>query len=239
MKRISMWSGPRNISTAFMYSFHHRGDCFVIDEPYYAYYLEKTGLNHPCRAEILADQENDADLVTIDLIRKDFGSKYLFMKNMPHHMVDLDLSFVAAFENFFLIREPREMILSYIQKIPAPNMSDLGLDMQFQLFESLCEAGITPAVVDSFELLSNPRGVLEDLCIRLGIPFIEKMIQWPAGAIEQDGVWADYWYANVHASQGFAPAIKRDVSDFPESLESLAQECEYYYQEMKKHTWTP
>ncbi len=211
----------------------------MIDEPYYGYYLEKTGLNHPCRAEILAHQDKEADSITADLLNTDFGSKYLFMKNMPHHMVDLDLSFVSAFDNFFLIREPREMILSYIKKIPAPQMSDLGLDMQYKLFESLSATGKTPAVVDSFELLSNPKGVLEDLCNRLGIPFSEEMINWPAGSIEQDGIWAGYWYANVHASTGFARAVKRKVSDFPESLESLAKECEYYYHEMKKHTWSP
>ena len=41
--RIAMWSGPRNISTAMMYSFAAREDCDVVDEPFYAAYLTMTG----------------------------------------------------------------------------------------------------------------------------------------------------------------------------------------------------
>ena len=45
--RIAMWSGPRNISTAMMRSFENRGDCAVVDEPFYAHYLAATGFDHP------------------------------------------------------------------------------------------------------------------------------------------------------------------------------------------------
>ena len=44
MIRIAMWSGPRNISTAMMRSWGSRSDTFVIDEPYYAYYLSQNDL---------------------------------------------------------------------------------------------------------------------------------------------------------------------------------------------------
>ena len=42
IKRICLWSGPRNISTALMYSFAQRDDTAVYDEPLYAHYLSKT-----------------------------------------------------------------------------------------------------------------------------------------------------------------------------------------------------
>ena len=51
--RIAMWSGPRNISTAMMRSFGARADAIVVDEPFYAAYLDRTGLEHPMRAEII------------------------------------------------------------------------------------------------------------------------------------------------------------------------------------------
>jgi len=236
MKRISMWSGPRNISTAMMYFFHHRGDCCVIDEPFYGHYLKVTGLDHPGREEVMKVHEQDAEIVTKELLTKDYTAPIIFMKNMPHHMVGLDLDFARVFLNFFLIREPREMIMSYIKKIPEPQMSDLGLDLQYELFRSLCEKGVTPPVVDSFQLLSEPIAVLADLCQRLEISFEERMLKWPAGAIAQDGAWAKYWYSTVHASEGFGLAAKKEISDFPARLEGLAQECDYYYQELKKHT---
>ena len=47
--RIAMWSGPRNISSAMMRSFENRPDTTVTDEPFYAYYLVKTGVEHPLR----------------------------------------------------------------------------------------------------------------------------------------------------------------------------------------------
>ena len=34
--RIALWSGPRNVSTALMYSFRQRPDTTVIDEPLYS-----------------------------------------------------------------------------------------------------------------------------------------------------------------------------------------------------------
>ena len=51
--RIACWSGPRNISTALMRSWSSRKDTFVSDEPFYAYYLKKTELNHPMAEEII------------------------------------------------------------------------------------------------------------------------------------------------------------------------------------------
>ncbi len=40
---LAMWSGPRNISTALMRSWENRPDTEVVDEPLYAYYLQRTG----------------------------------------------------------------------------------------------------------------------------------------------------------------------------------------------------
>ena len=51
-----MWSGPRNISTTMMRSFENRADTQVVDEPFYASYLARSGADHPFREEILAAQ---------------------------------------------------------------------------------------------------------------------------------------------------------------------------------------
>ena len=54
--RVAMWSGPRNISTAMMRAWENRPDTVVVDEPLYAAYLFRTGLDHPGRDEVLAAQ---------------------------------------------------------------------------------------------------------------------------------------------------------------------------------------
>ena len=68
--RIAMWSGPRNLSTAMMYSFGSRSDFAVWDEPFYAAYLAATGIDHPMRAEILAAGEVDPVRVARLVIRR-------------------------------------------------------------------------------------------------------------------------------------------------------------------------
>ncbi|NNC82904.1 MAG: sulfotransferase family protein [Flavobacteriales bacterium] len=233
MKRICMWSGPRNLSTAMMYSFFHRGDCHVIDEPFYAHYLVKTGLNHPGREEVIAQHETDVSQVIDSLVSQNYEQEMLFIKNMPHHMVDLDLGFMEQLTHFFLIREPRAMIASYAQKIPDVHMRDLGLDLQYEMFSSLRNGTKIPPVVDSRMLLENPRSVLQRLCKALEIPFVESMLSWPAGPIPGDGAWAQYWYGSVHRSTGWdAPRALKEIR-LPEHLESLVTECEKYYEEMK------
>ena len=64
MKRIAMWSGPRNISTAMMRAWENRGDTAVWDEPLYAYYLAKTDLDHPMKEQVIAAGEPDWRKVT-------------------------------------------------------------------------------------------------------------------------------------------------------------------------------
>jgi hypothetical protein len=46
---ICLWSGPRNVSTALMYSFAQNEAVAVIDEPLYGHYLRVTGADHPGR----------------------------------------------------------------------------------------------------------------------------------------------------------------------------------------------
>ena len=57
--RVAMWSGPRNISTAMMRAWENRPDTVVVDEPFYAAYLARTGLDHPGRDDVIASQPTD------------------------------------------------------------------------------------------------------------------------------------------------------------------------------------
>ncbi len=59
--RINMISGPRNISTAMMYSFRSRPDTSVFDEPLYANYLRVSGIEHPGREETMATLPLDGE----------------------------------------------------------------------------------------------------------------------------------------------------------------------------------
>ena len=80
MKIINLISGPRNLSTALMYSFSRRPDTKVVDEPFYAHYLSTTGIDHPGREETLSYMSSDIDKIISDI----FSTKncdVLFLKN--------------------------------------------------------------------------------------------------------------------------------------------------------------
>ncbi|NRB04537.1 MAG: HAD family hydrolase [Rhodobacteraceae bacterium] len=194
-----MWSGPRNLSTAMMYSFGARPDCRVVDEPFYASYLAKTGLDHPMGAEILAAQPQDADQVVRDIMG-DVPEPVFYQKHMTHHMLPgVPLDWMDNVTNVFLIRHPARVIASYARKRENPTLEDIGFLQQKALFDR-CE---TPIVVDAADIRDDPAGMLEKLCDAIGITWTADMLHWPAGGHADDGVWAAHWYGAVHRSTGF------------------------------------
>ncbi|MDX1501776.1 MAG: sulfotransferase family protein [Thermoanaerobaculia bacterium] len=226
--RINLWSGPRNVSTALMYSFAQRPDTRVVDEPLYAHYLRLTGADHPEPAKVLASQESDGEKVVRELILGPCDRPVLFLKQMAHHLVGLDHAFLADTVNVLLIRDPAEVLPSLVHLVPEPILRDTGLAVQSELLDELRALGQDPPVVDSRELLLDPAGVLEQLCQRIGIPFDEAMLSWEAGPRPEDGVWAPHWYQNVHRTTGFRP-YRPKTGVFPERLEPLLEECRPYY----------
>jgi len=235
MKAICLWSGPRNVSTALMYSFAQRADTKVVDEPLYGHFLRVTGAQHPLREKVLAAVNTDGNDVMQRLLSEpaDQTVKILFMKQMAHHLVDLDQSFMRQTHNIFLIRDPREMLPSLTIQLPDAGLDDTGLATQWQLFEHLVEDGQNPAVLDSRELLLDPGGILSKLCKHLSIDYTNDMLTWPVGARPEDGIWAPHWYHAVHESSGFSPYVAKD--DFPERLNALLEECKPWYEKLIAH----
>lgn len=237
MVRINLVSGPRNISTALMYSFAQRADTVVLDEPYYAFYLHKSGIEHPGKEEVLKSQPIDEEEVS----RKIFSissPEILFIKNMAHHLELMDPAFVEKVTNVFLIRNPSQIIASYSQVIEAPTLRDIGIEYQYILFERLKKMGRDPIVMDSGLILKDPESVLRELCKQIGIPFMNEMLHWNPGPKEYDGVWAKYWYANVHKSHGFEiqPTSNRPLGAHLNELNDRAQ---YYYERLVSFSLQP
>lgn len=232
-----MWSGPRNISTAMMRSFENRPDTCVVDEPFYGCYLAQTGIHHPGRDDIIATMDSDWRSVARALKHDapDPHAAVYYQKHMTKHMLaEMDLSFMDELTNCFLIREPRRMIASFARVVPEFDRDELGFAQQLMLFRRVRDRlGEAPPVIDSALTLQQPEGVLRQLCERVGIPFRNEMLRWPAGARDSDGVWAPHWYASVEASTGFAaPASHAAQAEVPARYEALCLEAEETYAEM-------
>ena len=212
--KIAMWSGPRNISTAMMRSFENRPDTVVEDEPFYAHYLVKTGVDHPCKIETIESQEINWDKVSQRLVDEIPDDKTVwYQKHMAQHNVGgCDLSWTKKLVNCFLIRDPKEVILSFSKKFELTSSEQLGFIQQLYLFEELKnETGQIPIVIDSKDILINPRRTLTMMCEGIGIPFMEEMLCWPSGPRKGDGAWAKHWYQNVEASTGFSPFSEKKI----------------------------
>ena len=199
--KIAMWSGPRNLSTALMYSFGNRADFTAMDEPFYAAYLAASGLEHPMKAEILKDQETDPEKVAEDCASLG-PAAHKYLKVMPHHMLDgFPLDWAQDCVNIHLIRHPARVIASYAAKRENPTLEDIGYPQQAALFDQV--GGI---VIDSHDIRQSPETALKNLCSAIDLPFDPAMLHWPEGAKSHDGIWAPHWYGAVHKSTGFAGA---------------------------------
>lgn len=232
---ICLWSGPRNVSTALMYSFAQRDDMRVVDEPLYGHYLRASGADHPGREAVIASMDCAGEAVMRRLIERQQRepTRRLFLKHMAHHLIGLDLGFLRDTSNVFLIRDPREMLPSLVKQLPRASLYDTGLKRQWEVFEECRGAGQRPVILDSRELLLDPAGILTRLCEHLDLEFKSGMLRWNAGPRAEDGVWAPYWYHVVHQSTGFAPY--RPKHGFPDRLTGLLQECKPWYDRLFEH----
>ena len=234
--RIAMWSGPRNLSTAMMYAFAARGDCAVWDEPFYAAYLQATGIDHPMTADVIAAGETDPAAVAETCIGPIPQEQSLFyQKHMTLHMVpEFDRGFMRELTNVFLIRHPARVVASYAQKRESPTLADIGFVQQAELFEEVAQfLGHAPPVIDSAAIRADPRAALGRLCAALGIPFTENMLSWQAGPKSFDGVWAAHWYGAVHRSTGFAEP-EGPLPDLSGRFAELAEAALPHYEALRR-----
>jgi len=231
-----MWSGPRNISTAMMRAWGNRADTFVVDEPFYAFYLNATGKKHPGADEVIANGETDWRKIVEQLTgpvpesRQKGPSHVFFQKQMTHHLLpEIDRQWIVDLTNCFLIRDPREVILSYIKKNPEPTLEDLGFVQQQKIFDFVRErTGAVPPVIEARDVLKNPKKSLRLLCDAIGVAFDESMLSWPPGLRKTDGIWAKYWYDEVARSTSFQPYKPREGT-VPDRLREIYEQCRECY----------
>lgn len=239
--RLAMWSGPRNISTAFMRAWGNREDTVVVDEPFYAHYLEVTGIEHPGRAEILAHHERDWRKVATSLLAPvPTGVRILYQKQMAHHLLPhMGREWLDDVTHAFLIRDPRPMVASLSEKLVDFDLLATGLPQQVEIFEHVvARTGRTPPVLDAADLLRQPEGMLRQLCDALDVPFSARMLWWPPGRRDTDGVWARHWYERVEASSGFEPPGSpgdTEPGELSPRLAAIEAQCRPLYDTLRAH----
>lgn len=208
----------------------------VLDEPFYGYYLSHIeNEKHPGHKEILANMPKNFDEVLAQIEGVSLAAENVFMKNMTHHFFNQSVDFMSTWRNIIFIRDPKAIIHSFSKVIRHPKMQDIGIKMQLEVFDNLSrDQKEKPIVLDSADLLNDPLNTLATLCNLLNISFDHNMLQWPKGPRKEDGIWAKYWYKNVHESTGFAQPSNKEIK-LSGLLGKLAAEAQEYYLELTKH----
>ncbi len=241
-QRINVWSSPRNVSTALMYSFRQRPDTTVVDEPLYAHYLTTSGREHPGRDDVLAEQSSDIDEVIDNVILAPYPTPVVFFKQMGKHLLGIDPGvtsevFFGRCDNVILTRDPFDMLTSFQVRVPDTTIDDTGFIELLAILDRILASGGEPIVVDSKLLLQNPESVLRQLCERLGLAFDQAMMSWPPGPKPEDGSWARYWYDSVHRSTGWSPWKPKQATLLPH-LQEVLDEVEPMYERLLPYSLT-
>ena len=229
-KTIALWAGPRNGSTALMYSFGQRRDTRVLDEPLFGHFLKHTGVARPSRDEVLAcmPTSKEGAVASLSPVHDD---EVLFLKHMANHIEGLSWRDVdgSNHRHVILTRHPDGVLPSYQAHMALPTMLDLGYAHQRRILDLA-----TPVVVTAESLFADPKAVLTKLCEALELPWFDDMLTWPAGGRIEDGVWAKYWYAGVHNSTGWEVRPLQH-GNTPPHLRQLRDECLEHYLALEQH----
>lgn len=219
-----------------MYAFDNRLDCHATDEPLYANFLMSTGTQHPGAKAVMEKHETDLDQVISQLTGPiPEGKPIWYQKHMCHHVMDdSDISWIDGLTNCFLIRDPREVLLSLSKITDSIDLRSTGLPQQNRIVEHVTgKLGFNPPILDSKEILENPGALLGELCDSIGINFDEKMLSWEPGPRDCDGIWAEYWYGSVWESSGFAPPSPR-WGELNPHLSGILDEAMPLYQKLRE-----
>jgi hypothetical protein len=237
--RLAMWSGPRNISTAMMRSWGNRTDTVVEDEPFYAHYLQVTGLDHPGRDEVIAHHETNWESVAARMTGAPLpsGMRIHYQKHMAHHLLPhMGREWLDGVMHAFLIRDPRPMVASLQVKLGDFDLLATGLPQQVEIFEHVRRrSGKVPPVIDAADVQRNPEAALRALCEALGVEFSSRMLRWPPGRRATDGIWASHWYERVERSTGFEPLAETAEPPLQEPFATIEESCRPLYEQLRPH----
>lgn len=254
-KHIAMWSCARSRTTAMTRAFEQLEGCVIFDTPFYgAYALSADNpVDRLFSQEVAAAWEKDYKKV-ISQMTGDLpeGASFSFQRHttrtiLPH----FGREWLKSLNNFFLIRHPKEIILSFYKAMGGHDMAeeftakDIAIDVLYCLFKDVESiTGKTPIVIHSDDLAQNPAQVLAFLCDQFGLDFSEKMLSWEPklnnsqiissqlpSANEQ---WGKTFYKTIHNSSGFLP-YKKTEEPLPDELRPILAACMPFYEKLFKH----
>lgn len=247
-KHIAMWTCPRSRSTAITRAFEQIDDCIIYDEPLGGCWLVNTYTDYKqidYAPDYLSRYSDTNYSSIIEKLTGELpeGKSFSFQKHMSYHLIPgFDKSFISQLKNFFLIRDPREIALSYWKARTASGLTwedseSIGGEEYYRLFKEIEElTQEKPLVVDSGDLVKNPRNYLKVLCSKLGVIFSEKMLDWKPNKtriLSWKNTMLEKFSENILNSTGFFH--KSQEENIPDILMPCINKCMPFYEEMYRY----
>ena len=231
---IAFWVHPRSLSTAFERMMIERGDFEVLHEPFSLlyYYIEKRAHGtymHPDPNAPTSWEE------MVNYVFSKAEKKPLFFKDMSYHVIHhADSQFLENFTNTFLIRDPRQTLLSHYKMNPDFTYEEAGYEALYKLYKIVGEIqGKPPVIIDAADLENNPEYIVKRYCELIKIPFVLDALHWKPGEVKAWSVWKE-WHIDAMKSSGFIKNMETfdfDL-DVDPKLEEYYKKVSPFYEEM-------
>ena len=225
-KILALWATPRSTATAFEWMMRTRGDMTCFHEPFgEAWYQGE----NPIWPRITPESPRTPGL-TFDSVwaklRAAAENGPVFSKDFPHYIEHRCTDdFLAHFTHSFLVRDPAKVTTSMFKHWPDFLLSEIGFVEQRELFDRLSnQSGEAPPVIDSDDLLGNPKGIVEAYCNAVEIPFIPEALNWKPGSRDEVGWYhGGSWHQNLRDSAGLKPQPRKyiDISEAPDRVKEI------------------
>ena len=201
-----------------------------------AYYSEER-IIHRYTNVIKPQPEYNYEVVLKNIISTSKQGR-VFVKDFAYYFNHIvDETFLSLFQCTFLVRDPSEMLPSYVHKMPDVTFEEIGYKELYQLFERVASfTGEIPPLIDAGDLVSHPTSTVRVYCENVGIPFMPEALSWqPETDNIQELSWTEgHWLDTLSVSRGFEKTSNSSYLDINDSdrLKSLYDLCLPYYQKL-------
>lgn len=243
-----LWATPRSTSTAFEWMMRMRGDMVCFHEPFgEAWYMgedARAPRNKP-------DSPRKPGLSFQSVLNKLLQAAEhhpVFSKDMPQFTEHLwSAEFLGLFQHSFLIRDPAKVLSSLKRSYDKTGehegftATEIGFKQQRLLFDLLDESSHdTPVVIDSDDLLADPKRMVKQYCHAMGFDYIEEALSWTPGD-RREVLWYDsddsIWHETLRNSDGLKaqPPKCVDPQDLPPEMLDLYHKFMPHYRHLQRH----
>ncbi|XP_077990668.1 uncharacterized protein LOC144444989 [Glandiceps talaboti] len=192
--RVMLWRLPRTRGTVFEMSMASVPSFKIFHNPYTIAYLWGEDRSVVLAKESAIPGYKYAE--EVEELESDYpGKTAVFGKDIPHFLNGNMDYLPVGYLHTFLIRDPKKSCLSYYKVFKAGISEKLEDDVREKylsyminmkpLWDLYCHVTGAlqqkPIIIESDDLVTSPREVLQKYCSETGLPFHESMLNWKPG----------------------------------------------------------